>query len=417
VTNVFVSYRREDSSGWSGRLAQAMRDAFGTEQVFVDIATLEPGSDYAQVIEQRLASADVLLAVIGPRWLKAGDGAGRRLDDPQDLVRREVAGALRRRIKVIPVLVGGAAMPSGADLPEDLRELTGLQAHEMSDSRWDYDQGRLIDLLRRSGGRRPGFMPTGRARRRLYLGGAVFGAALVLGMGYLLLDGPLRTVVDGPGRSGDTAAELGLTGKLRPVPPGASVGSGAGGAGTVCCAVRDESGKPFLLTSEHVVFGSAGDPVYQPGRADGGDESARIGRIARILAPRPGMDATAAGSLIELASEMGATMTAPGLGAIRGRADPIVGERIRAVGRTSGLVEGSVIAVNESVPVRISPTESAGLEGMIRTSPISNQGDSGAPVVNDRGELIGFVYAGSADSSIVMPIQPVLDALGVRLGN
>jgi hypothetical protein len=89
------------------------------------------------------------------------------------------------------------------------------------------------------------------------------------------------------------------------------------------------------------------------------------------------MDATAAGALIELAPEMGATMTAPGLGPIRGRADPIVGERIRAVGRTSGLVEGSVIAVNESVPVRISPTESAGLAGMIRTSPISEQGGLG----------------------------------------
>jgi TIR domain len=198
VTNVFVSYRREDSSGWSGRLAQAMRDAFGTEQVFVDIATLEPGSDYAQVIEQRLASADVLLAVIGPRWLKAGDGAGRRLDDPQDLVRREVAGALRRRIKVIPVLVGGAAMPSGADLPEDLRELARLQAHAMSDSRWDYDQGRLIELLRKSNGARLSLTRTRRARRRLYLG-AVLGVALVLGMGYLLMDDPLRTVVNGPG--------------------------------------------------------------------------------------------------------------------------------------------------------------------------------------------------------------------------
>ena len=239
----------------------------------------------------------------------------------------------------------------------------------------------------------------------------------MLGMGYLLMDDPLRTVVNGPRQSVGTAAELGLPGKLRPIPPGASVSSEAGGAGTVCCAVRDVSGKLFLLTSEHVVSGRPGDPVYQPGRSDGGDESARIGRIARILAPQPGMDATAAGALIELAPEMGATMTAPGLGAIRGRADPIVGERIRAVGRTSGLVEGSVIAVNESVPVRISPTESAGLEGMIRTSPISEQGDSGAPVVNDRGELIGFVYAGSPDSSIVMPISPVLDALGVQLSN
>jgi TIR domain len=97
VTSIFISYRRDDSSGWSGRLAEAMRNAFGAEHVFTDIR-LEPGSNYAQAIEQRLASADVLLAVIGPRWLTASDQAGRRLDDPQDLVRREVSEALRRRI-------------------------------------------------------------------------------------------------------------------------------------------------------------------------------------------------------------------------------------------------------------------------------------------------------------------------------
>jgi Trypsin-like peptidase domain len=181
--------------------------------------------------------------------------------------------------------------------------------------------------------------------------------------------------------------------------------------------VRDTSGKLFLLTSEHVATRSPGAPVYQPGQGDGGDESARIGLVFRILAAQPGMDPTAAGALIELAPAIGATMTAPGLGTIRGGTEPVVGERVRTVGRTSGLVEGSVLGVNETVSVQNSPTESVELRGMIRTSPISAPGDSGAPVVNDRGELIGFVYAGSPSSSIVMPIQPVLDAFGVRLDN
>jgi hypothetical protein len=98
---------------------------------------------------------------------------------------------------VIPVLVGGAAMPPGAELPEDLRQLARLQAHEISDSRGEYDEGRLCELLRRSNGARLGFMPTGRSRHWLYLG-AVLGVTLVLGTGYLLMESPLRTVIDWP---------------------------------------------------------------------------------------------------------------------------------------------------------------------------------------------------------------------------
>jgi hypothetical protein len=89
--------------------------------------------------------------------------------------------------------------------------------------------------------------------------------------------------------------------------------------------VRDVNGNLFLLTSEQAVTGNPGDPVYQPSRKDGGDESGPIGRIARILTPQTNMDPTAAGALIELAPEIGTTMTVPGLGAIRGSADPVLG--------------------------------------------------------------------------------------------
>jgi hypothetical protein len=158
MTSAFISYRREDSSGWAGRLAAALRNSFGADQVFVDINTLEPGSDYTEAIEQRLASVDMLLAVIGPQWLSVHDKKGqRRLDDPKDLVRIEIAKALGRGIRVVPVLVGGATMPSVEDLPEDLQGLARRQAHELSDTRWEYDQEQLIKHIRRRNPTRVGF--------------------------------------------------------------------------------------------------------------------------------------------------------------------------------------------------------------------------------------------------------------------
>jgi len=89
--------------------------------VFIDVASIEPGVDFAEVITRAVGSCDVLLAVIGPGWLTAPDEAGqRRLDDPDDLVRLEVEAALARDVRVIPVLVEDATMPRRKDLPEDL---------------------------------------------------------------------------------------------------------------------------------------------------------------------------------------------------------------------------------------------------------------------------------------------------------
>jgi hypothetical protein len=90
----------------------------------------------------------VLLAVIGPRWLSVANKDGkRRIDDPNDFVRLEIAAALRRDVRVIPVLVEGATMPSAEELPEDIKALARRQAHELSDRRWDYDADQLFDVL------------------------------------------------------------------------------------------------------------------------------------------------------------------------------------------------------------------------------------------------------------------------------
>lgn len=118
------------------------------------------------MIDRALAQADTLLVVIGREWLTAGAAAGqRRLNDPQDFVRLEVESALAHGIRVLPVLMRGAVMPAAGELPESLQPLTRIQAHELSDSRWDYDVRRLIEIL----DSRSGWRGSVRRHRRLAL--------------------------------------------------------------------------------------------------------------------------------------------------------------------------------------------------------------------------------------------------------
>lgn len=163
MLRVFISYRRDDSSGYAGRLYDALRDRFGAGQVFIDVDAIEPGADFVEVIERAVGTWDVVLALIGPRWLTAADARRRRrLNDQNDFVRLELATALERGARVIPVLVGGAAMPRTDELPEPLRVLARRHAVEITDARWQYDVGRLIQALERMpGGTREG--PPGEA--------------------------------------------------------------------------------------------------------------------------------------------------------------------------------------------------------------------------------------------------------------
>jgi class 3 adenylate cyclase/tetratricopeptide (TPR) repeat protein len=145
---LFLSYRREDSAGYAGRLWDALVEAFGNEAVFMDIDTIAPGSNFVEVINENLRDCDVALVVIGPNWLTAVDERQRRrLEDPRDFVRLEVEVALSRGIHVLPVLVARARMPSAGDLSPTLEALAHRQAFELSDRRWRDDVGALIDWL------------------------------------------------------------------------------------------------------------------------------------------------------------------------------------------------------------------------------------------------------------------------------
>src|ERR1700674_385180 len=137
MAGIFVSYRRDDSSGHAGRLVAALREQFPQCEIFFDLQSIKAGVDFVVSLNGALASCSVLLAVIGPRWVGAQDAAGKhRLDDEGDYVRLEAAEALRRGVVVIPVLVGGAKMPGTAELPVPLRPLAQRNAQELSDLRW-----------------------------------------------------------------------------------------------------------------------------------------------------------------------------------------------------------------------------------------------------------------------------------------
>ena len=131
---IFISYRWDDSGGWAGRLYDRLSQHFGEANIFMDINTIEPGLDFVQVIDQAVGSCDALIALIGRQWLTiTDDSARRRLDNPEDFVRLEIATALSRNIRVIPALVQGTCMPRSSDLPDVLEPIARRNACELSD--------------------------------------------------------------------------------------------------------------------------------------------------------------------------------------------------------------------------------------------------------------------------------------------
>ena len=151
MSGVFISYRRDDSSGYAGRLFDILSVHFGKENTYMDLDTIQGGDNYATVIENKVGQCDALLAVIGDKWLTCtGVDGSRRLDSAHDYVRMEIAKALERGVRVIPVLVGGAKMPHQPDLPEDLRPFALHQAMDLRDAHFHTDADLLMDVLKKT---------------------------------------------------------------------------------------------------------------------------------------------------------------------------------------------------------------------------------------------------------------------------
>ncbi len=143
---IFISYRRDDSSGHVGRLYDTLASHYGARRIFVDIDHIGAGEDFVRVLDEAIGKSRIMLVVIGKHW-QYDDAGYSRLGNPNDFVRLEVVAGLQHGLRVIPLLVQGATMPSPTQLPRDLQELSTRNAMELSDVRWKEDVARLESTL------------------------------------------------------------------------------------------------------------------------------------------------------------------------------------------------------------------------------------------------------------------------------
>lgn len=147
---IFIVYRRDDTASHASRLRMVLRSRLSERNIFIEFADISPGEDFHQTIGTALGRAAAVLVVIGTRWLESRDADGRRrLDDPEDAVRLEIATALRVGAPVVPVLVGGAVLPSAEVLPEELARLVQFNAVALRDAEWDEDCSQFARDLER----------------------------------------------------------------------------------------------------------------------------------------------------------------------------------------------------------------------------------------------------------------------------
>jgi class 3 adenylate cyclase/tetratricopeptide (TPR) repeat protein len=149
MSSIFVSYRRSDAPAHAGRIYDRLAERLGKDKVYMDLDSTVPGVDFGDVIEHTIAQCDALVAVMGRDWVSAlrPSRRARRADGSEDWVRREIAAAIARNIRVIPVLVQGAKMPSSAELPDDIKGLARRHAIELSETAWSAQLGLLMDAL------------------------------------------------------------------------------------------------------------------------------------------------------------------------------------------------------------------------------------------------------------------------------
>ena len=158
ANRIFISYRRGDADGQAHALRDRLARQYGPRSVFMDVDSIAPGADFVQVIENELASTDVMLVLIGSNW-SVERGGQNRLSDPGDFVRLEVATALQRNIPAIPILIEAGSLPKQDGLPGPLRPLVRMQAVSLRSSSWNYDISRVASAVARY------IKPRRRARR------------------------------------------------------------------------------------------------------------------------------------------------------------------------------------------------------------------------------------------------------------
>lgn len=150
---VFISYRRSDCAGYAALLHTELEKHFGTGHVFRDLNTLMPGTNYVNRIQNAIGSCAVVIALIGREWAGRLPNGGRRIDDPNDLLRQEITAALQLGVRVIPVLVQDGTLPSAEQLPEPLRPLAQRHALHIDDAGVNHQVPQLISAVEQTVGR------------------------------------------------------------------------------------------------------------------------------------------------------------------------------------------------------------------------------------------------------------------------
>jgi hypothetical protein len=154
---IFISYRREETSGQAGRLYDRLREQFGEDFVFMDVDSIEIGADFPRAVIEAMSRCNILLVLIGRNWLAITDSEGRRrIDNPDDWVRLEIETILQRDVRVIPVLLDGAILPRADDLPRSLQPLIRRQAFALSHSNFRSEVTRLLAAIDQVPGTGPG---------------------------------------------------------------------------------------------------------------------------------------------------------------------------------------------------------------------------------------------------------------------
>jgi WD40 repeat protein len=150
MASIFISYRRDDEDAFAGRLFDRLNLHFGDGQVFMDVDTIKPGADFVRVIDEEIGRCEVVLVVIGEKWLKGGNAEGATRLRPGDYVRREILAGLKAGKQLIPVLVGKAKMPGRGDLPKALHDFSQRNAVFISHARFRADVDLLIQSLEKA---------------------------------------------------------------------------------------------------------------------------------------------------------------------------------------------------------------------------------------------------------------------------
>ena len=263
---IAISYRRQDSNPVAGRLYDRLQAEFGKDTVFMDFDSIPYGVDFREHIKHTLQRAKVIVAIIGPDWAGANDKSGRRIDDPSDFVRLEIASALETGIPIIPVLFNNTPMPDSKSLPAELEGLafrnglaldTGIDFHHHTD-RLIAGIHKVVDAHLPPPVAPAAPTPTLSSRKNPVMIGVLAVVALLAAIGgwYFLIHPPNQTTE--PGRKPEVVAQSTVTKEpaknlpspVAPTPaPTASIAIASSDASTKPAKARSVTSTPWASPS------------------------------------------------------------------------------------------------------------------------------------------------------------------------